>query len=254
MARRDPDSYDLAGAQANGQNPLLRKYTLAYRYRDFVQLDARVGLPGQPITIGAQLFYATDDYTESPLGLTKHDDRRFAADLTWEVSDHTSLYVQGGYEDLALAAFNSESFSAADWNSQHRDRFRSFGGGVRFANPEGKFDANLNLRYARGTSNIDVTSTFSGSGPYPDLESESLGGEIEVRFRWSDAIDLRVALRYEDFSSSDWALQGVEPATIPTVLTLGADPDDYNLYLAIVSIRYSFGGAKPAAKDEAEAQ
>jgi len=39
-------------------------------------------------------------------------------------------------------------------------------------------------------------------------------------------------LRYEDFSSSDWALQGVDPATIPTVLTLGADPDDYSLYLA----------------------
>jgi hypothetical protein len=38
------------------------------------------------------------------------------------------------------------------------------------------------------------------------------------------------------------------------VLTLGADPDDYNLYLAIVSIRYSFGGPKPAAKDEAEAE
>jgi MtrB/PioB family decaheme-associated outer membrane protein len=177
IARRDPDSYDLTIAQANGQNPLLRKYTLAYRYRDFVQFDARVGLPGQPITIGAQAYYATDDYTESPLGLSKHDDRRFSADLTWEVNDRTSLYVQGGYEDLALAVFNSETFSAEDWNSQHGDRFRSFGGGVRFANPEGKFDANLNLRYARGTSDIDVTSTFSGSGPYPDLESESLGGK-----------------------------------------------------------------------------
>jgi hypothetical protein len=38
-------------------------------------------------------------------------------------------------------------------------------------------------------------------------------------------------------------------------LTLGANPDNYNLYLASVSIRYSFGRAKPAAaEDEAEAQ
>ena len=255
IARRDPDSYDLAVAQANEQNPLLRKYTIAYRYRDFAQLDARFGWAERPISIGGQIYYASDDYTESPLGLTKHDDRRFAADFTWAVNDRTSLYLQGGYEDLALAVFGSETFAATDWNSQHRDRFRSLGAGVKFANPEGKVDANFNLHYARGTSGIDVTSDFSGSGPYPDLKTDSFGGELEIGYRWSDAIDLRFTLRYEDYSAEDWALRDVGPATIPTVLTLGANPDNYNLYLASVSIRYSFGRAKPAAaEDEAEAQ
>ena len=62
-------------------------------------------------------------------------------------------------------------------------------------------------------------------------------------------------MRYEDYSSSDWALQGVEPATIPTVLTLGADPDDYNVYLATLSFRYSFGVAKaPEAAEEEESK
>jgi hypothetical protein len=58
-------------------------------------------------------------------------------------------------------------------------------------------------------------------------------------------------VRYEDYASSDWALQGVEPATIPTVLTLGADPDDYDVVLATLSFRYSFGGPAPKAEEEA---
>jgi hypothetical protein len=43
----------------------------------------------------------------------------------------------------------------------------------------------------------------------------------------------------------------VEPATIPTVLTLGADPDDYDVVLATLSFRYSFGGPAPKAEEEA---
>ena len=226
-----------------------------YVHLDMPVLKALTHSAFNVISIITTTGYASDDYTESPLGLTKHDDRRFAADFTWAVNDRTSLYLQGGYEDLALAVFGSETFAATDWNSQHRDRFRSLGAGVKFANPEGKVDANFNLHYARGTSGIAVTSDFSGSGPYPDLKTDSFGGELEIGYRWSDAIDLRFTLRYEDYSAEDWALRDVGPATIPTVLTLGANPDNYNLYLASVSIRYSFGRAKPAAaEDEAEAQ
>jgi len=242
ISRRDPDNYDLTVADANEQNPLLRKYNLAYRYRQFSQLDARFGLFGLPVTVGAEAYYASDDYTESPLGLRKNDDRRFAADVTWAINEHTSVYLQGGYEDQDLAIFSSETFAAADWNSQHQDIFHTLDAGVRFGNPTGPFDANVSFRYAKGTSAVDVASNFSGSGAYPDLKTDLIGGEIDVGYHVNSRTELRLKVRYEDYSSSDWALQGVEPATIPTVLTLGASPDNYDVYLAILSIRYSFGG------------
>ncbi len=110
VSRRDPDAYDPAIALANEQNPLMRKFNHAYRYRQFSQLNARMGFPGKPFTIGAEIFYASDDYTESSLGLRKFDDRRFAADFTWAITDATSVYLQGGYEDLELASNNSEAF------------------------------------------------------------------------------------------------------------------------------------------------
>ena len=232
----------------------MRKFNHAYRYREFSQLNARMGFPGKPFTIGAEIFYASDDYTESSLGLRKFDDRRFAADFTWAITDATSVYLQGGYEDLELASNNSEAFGAADWNSQHRDQFHTLDAGLRYGNSASKFDANVSVRYAKGTGEIGVDSSFSGAGPYPDLKTDLKGGELDVGYKLNSKLDLRFRVRYEDYSSSDWALQGVEPATIPTVLTLGADPDDYSVVLATLSFRYSFGGpaAKPAEEPKAE--
>jgi len=253
-SRRDPDAYDPGIALANGQNPLMRKFNHAYRYRQFSQLNARMGFPDTPITIGAEIFYASDDYTESSIGLRKFDDRRFAADFTWAITDATSVYLQGGYEDLESASNNSEAFGVADWNSQHRDQFQTLDAGLRFGDSAHKFDANVSVRYAKGTGEIGVDSSFSGAGPYPDLKTDLKGGELDVGYKLTSKLDLRFRVRYEDYSSSDWALQGVEPATIPTVLTLGADPDDYSVVLTTLSFRYSFGGpaAKPAEEPKAE--
>jgi len=251
VSRRDPDAFNPGIAAANDQNPLMRKFNHAYRYRQFSQLNARIGFPGKPFTIGAEIFYASDDYTLSSLGLRKLDDRRFAADFTWAVNDATSVYLQGGYEDQELQNFNSETSGSADWNSQHQDTFRTLDAGLRFGKPDGKFDGNISFRYAKGTGEIGVDSSFSGSGPYPDLDTELKGGEFDVGYQLNSKLELRFKVRYEDYASSDWALQGVEPATIPTVLTLGADPDDYSVVLATLSFRYSFGGPSPKAEEGA---
>jgi hypothetical protein len=56
---------------------------------------------------------------------------------------------------------------------------------------------------------------------------------------------------YENFDSSDWALQGIGPATLPTVLGLGADPYNYSVNYVTLSARYSFGKKESeAAKEE----
>jgi len=251
VSRRDPDAFNPGIAAANDQNPLMRKFNHAYRYRQFSQLNARIGFPGRPFTIGAEIFYASDDYTLSSLGLRKFDDRRFAADFTWAINDATSVYLQGGYEDQELQNFNSETSGSADWNSQHQDTFRTLDAGLRFGKPDGKFDGNISFRYAKGIGEIGVDSSFSGSGPYPDQDTELKGGEFDVGYQLNSKLELRFKVRYEDYASSDWALQGVEPATIPTVLTLGADPDDYDVVLATLSFRYSFGGPAPKAEEEA---
>jgi len=170
------------------------------------------------------------------------------------IDDAASVYLQGSYEDQELANFNSEAFGTTDWNSQHQDRFRSVDAGVRFGKPDGKFDGNVSFRYAKGTSEIGVNSSFSGGGSYPDLDTELTGGELDLGYQVNSKLELRFRLRYEDFTSADWALEGVAPATIPTVLTLGANPYDYDVVVTTLSFRYSFGGGAAKPADEPEAQ
>jgi MtrB/PioB family decaheme-associated outer membrane protein len=240
-ARREADNYDLNVAAALEQNPLLRKYTLAYRFRDFAQLRATFGWPDQGLSVGAEVFYASDDYTHSPLGLRASDDRRFAADFTWTVSERVAAYLQGSYEDIESRSAGSESVAAADWSTQQRDRFRTVGGGIDFGTPSDRFTARLSLVQAKGMGDIDVASALSGVGAYPQLQTDLKSATVDLGYRLSAAFDLRLRFRYEDFSTSDWALQDVEAATLPTVLTLGADPYDDQLYLVSLSVRYVLG-------------
>jgi hypothetical protein len=108
----------------------------------------------------------------------------------------------------------------------------------------------VNLLYGKGTGEIDVTSATAGSAAFPELETELKSATIDLDYRLTNAFDARLRLRYEDFSSSDWALEGVEPATLPNVLTLGADPYDYDVYLVSLSLRYRFGAGAPVASSE----
>jgi hypothetical protein len=64
---------------------------------------------------------------------------------------------------------------------------------------------------------------------------------LEALYRWSDRWETTIDLRNEQFSTEDWALQDVEPDTLPTILTLGADPYDYDVWVVGIGFRYRFG-------------
>jgi hypothetical protein len=59
-------------------------------------------------------------------------------------------------------------------------------------------------------------------------------------------MDLALRWRYERYSSDDWAIAGIGPATLPTVLALGADPYNYSVNYVGASLRYYFGPRKLA--------
>ena len=54
-------------------------------------------------------------------------------------------------------------------------------------------------------------------------------------------LETNLQLRYENFSTDDWALQGVAPDTLPTILTLGAEPYDDEVWMLGIGFRYLLG-------------
>ena len=240
--KREIDRYDEDVALSLGQNPLMRKYNLAYRYRSFGELTASGSLPDTPVSATVTYFYADDEYTKSLLGLKESRDARYTADLSWSVTDNASVYIAGGGETIEANQFGSEQFSWADWRANHEDAFSHIGGGLRLLSIGEKADLELDFTHSEGETDI-LLSEF-GPGPVdalPRLESTMDSLSLDLDYAASDKLNVTFAVRYEQFETKDWALDGVLVDTLPSQLTMGAMSYDYDLWAVGIGFRYRMG-------------
>lgn len=245
ISRRETSAYDQTLAASLEQNPLMRKYNLAYRYRQFGELTATASPDDGPLSVSASAFYADDSYSNSLIGLTAGDELRVAADLTWTVSEKTAVFISGGYEDMQTKQAGSAAFAMPDWRANNKDQFRNFGGGVRVSGIGDKLDLQIEYLRGDGKTEIDVGGIGGPPGPFPDLKTTLDSVRARLLYRWSEKLEAGLQLRYENFTTDDWALEGVAPDTLPTILTLGAAPYDDKVWMAGISFRYQLGNREP---------
>jgi len=93
-----------------------------------------------------------------------------------------------------------------------------------------------------GESEIVVQSFGRTPSEFPELQSELDNLRVRLSYRRSERLTVNLDLRYERFATEDWALQGVAPGTIPAVLSLGAQPYDYDVFVLGLGFRYRIGG------------
>jgi MtrB/PioB family decaheme-associated outer membrane protein len=239
---RTPDKYE-PDAAGSGQNPLMRKYNMAYLYRSYGEALANVSFGSLPITLGASAFYGDDSYNLSSIGAASGLDRRYGVDLGWTMSDKVSAYVSAGEEKIDAKRNGSSVFGDPDWRWELEDNFETYGAGLR-SQIGAKAQLDLDYTYARGISRSKLVGVAGGS--YPDIKSEFSTLTADFTYALSERVDVALTWTYETFDSSDWAIEGIEPATLPTVLSLGADPYDYSVNYVAASVRYYFGSRKLA--------
>ncbi len=246
-SERDIDRYDESVAVSLGQNPLLRKYNMAYRYRRYGELVASVSPSDSNWSISTTVLVADDSYDDSRLGITDGEEVRATADLSIAISDNLSTYLMFGHDEIDSQQLGSEQFSSADWRADHEDSFDHAGVGARWQRPEGKLDFRFDYNRGAGETVIRMDSLSGGLSVLPNLESTLDSVRIKATYRWTERLNGFLDLRYERFEIDDWAL--VAPDTLATVLTLGEDPYDYDLWAIGVGLRYSFGGGNIALAD-----
>lgn len=241
-AIREIDDYDTTVAASFGQNPLMRKYNLAYRYREFAELTLSASLPERPLSVGMTYLYADDSYTKSELGMTASEERRYTMDFSWAVSDSSTLYLTAGNESIDATQVGSESFTGPAWTAAHEDEFSHVGGGLMLAGLDEKIDLTLDYSHSLGETEILYSGMSVSGADLPDLDSTLDSLKLTLDYAWSDRLSTRFLLRWESFETSDWALDGVLPDTIPSVLSMGAKSYDYDIWAFGVSFRYRVGG------------
>lgn len=243
-SNRDTDPYVPDASASAPQNPLMRKFNLADRERDYWDAEVGFSLPGNvAATLGA--FRGEDDYVNSSLGLNRSRDTSGTADLSWAMSERISAFAFYGWQEIVSLQGGSQSFGAPDWRARNRDRFETASAGLRMQGLRERWDLEFDYFLIDGRGEIEMQS--GASREFPALRTRSHGPRLQVEFQATPALDIIGLLRYEHFDGHDWALEGVDPDTVPSILASGADPYDYDANLIGLSFRYRFGGAAETA-------
>jgi len=243
-ARREIDEYDLGVAESLGQNPLMRKYYMAFRYRQFAEVALSASLPEKPLSVGMTYLWTDDSYTHSELGMTDSEETRYTFDFSWAASENTSVYLTAGNENITATQVGSETFDAPSWQASHDDDFTHIGGGIRLAGLGENTDLVFDYSHGKGKTDILYSGMTVSTESLPPLESTLDSVRLTLSHDWSEKLKTDFVLRWESFKTADWALDGVLPDTLPNVLTMGATSYDYDMLVFGVSFRYLTGGDK----------
>ena len=240
-SKREPKQYNEAFAALYNQNPLLRKYHLAYRYREFAEAVIAYSPVAFPVSASLTALYADDSYTRSRLGLLASDTQAYAADLTWSPTEKISVYLHASEEEVEAEQAGSSLFAAPNWFATHEDEFESVGGGIRFRNIADAVDLRIDYTLATGDTGIIVDPPSGANSEFPELESEYSDLRVAADYRYSERLSWNVELRYQSFETEDWAIEGLGPDTARSLLALGAAPYDEDVVAIVFGIRYRIG-------------
>ncbi|MGI9344617.1 MAG: MtrB/PioB family decaheme-associated outer membrane protein, partial [Gammaproteobacteria bacterium] len=235
---RKGSAYETLTMARSPQNPLMRKYNMADRDRD--EVEFRFGSnPTDRLNIGFTTRYAEDDYDSSPIGVLRTEDFTWTIDGSFAFPNGSSLYGAFTREEIESDQSNSQNFGAPDWAAGAKDRFNTLVTGLQLPAMIDKLNVNLDYVIARSTGSnaIEFTNSTQG-GPYPGLHNNLHSLRIFVDYEWKESTTFRFGFWRERFDSSDWALDGVQPATVSNLLSMGADAHKYDVNAFLFSVTY----------------
>ena len=109
--------------------------------------------------------------------------------------------------------------------------------GVRLPQIFKRVDLDIDYTLAESEGKNRVSSSGLQSA-YPELKSDRKTLSVSASYAFSNSLSFKAGWLYEDYSSDDWALDGIEPGTIPNLLTLGQDAYDYDVNVFMLSFTY----------------
>ena len=233
---RDVSNYTPVPEIQPPENPLLRKYNMADRERLLSKMHVSI-LPVETITLGLSVDYATDDYTDSQIGLIDGSEFSVHADAAMMLGESTNLHFFIGQQKIESSQAGSQTLSTPDWYADNNDTITTAGIGLTQVINE-QLDIGADFTVSRSVGEVTVTSGIPYV--YPDNVTNLDSLKLYANYRLKEDISLYLGYWYESYDSSNWALDGVTPDTIPNVLSLGIQSPSYDVSVVALSLRYQF--------------
>jgi len=237
-SERDASGFHLVPDIQPAENPLMSKYNMADRSRDSGSFMLSY-TPTERITIGLSGDLTRDRYSKSLLGLTASRQGSINADVAFLLNKATSLHAFAGQEQIRSEQQGSQSNPmAADWFAENLDTVNTFGFGVKHQLIKDRLDVGADYVMNRSTGEISIVSGTLSS--FPDLKTSLDSVKLYADYRLKKELSLHAAYWYEHYNSKDWMRDGVNPDTIPNVISLGMNSPDYAVNAVMMSLRYRF--------------
>ncbi|MFN9737981.1 MAG: MtrB/PioB family decaheme-associated outer membrane protein [Pseudomonadota bacterium] len=228
--------------------PGMRKFNQADRDRRQAEVFGNLAL-AETVALGLNVNYSEDDYDNSEFGLTFSRVNGYNADLTWAPSEVGSLYgfysVERYKNDQNGRAWSNRSPQSFDpnrnWTTRSRDDLDTWGLGAIASVLEGKFKVGVD--YVRAKTDADVLTTTGPalvSAPLPTARTDLTSASIYGDWAWRKDTTVRVRFAYEDYATTDWAVDNVPANQLANVILLGEDSPDYNVWVASLAFVYRF--------------
>lgn len=237
--KRSGNAYQTVAQLSPPENPLLRKYNMADRTRDLAGLRVAV-LPIETVTMALDYSRAKDEYANSSVGMTLGRTQTLTADVAAQLGEASSMHVYYSAEQIKSEQSGAQSFTnPPDWAAENLDKIWSSGVGFKHTLVANRFD--IGADYMKSHSTGDVT-LFTGAGG-PGFPTNTVNLEVfklYATYRLSTGLSVQANYWRERYASSNWAIDGVGPATLPNVLTFGEISPNYTINVASLALRYRF--------------
>ncbi len=208
------------------QNPALRYTNMAPMQRDRWSASISAA-PSERVSFELRIDGRIEDYAATEVGLTDHDDTGFGADLNWIAAEDIAVALYFQHQTLGYQQAGSQGFAAADWSALSEDATDAVGLELDAPYLTENLGLRAELALTESSGQVDVTTGSVDS--FPEVSSHLMLIRIEGRLRISERYTLLLGWRHERFDSSDWAITGVAPDTVPGVLGLGEIDPNYEM-------------------------
>ena len=229
--------------------PGLRKFNLADRDRE--QASATLSFsPTEAWTLGAMVDHAKDTYNNPQFGLVDARINSFTLDTVYAPSVLWSTYAFYTYDKMASnqkgRSFSSGALQLAtssdpnrNWFFGDREHVDTYGAGYKRSFES--LDLGVDYLYSKSRSDLNfAVGSALLTRPLPPavtrLDTLSLYGTYKMR----ENMSLRLSYWYENYHSTDWAVDGIAPNTLANVILLGENSPDYKIHVISGSWIYRF--------------
>lgn len=235
---RGGSEYEVNELTSSEDNALMRKYYLADRTRNAVELKLNHS-PLSWVSIDLTGRYAIDDYDATIIGLTESQDYGYDLNISVQLSKDISAYGFAGQQWIDSTQAGSQSFSAPDWQADIQDEFINLGTGISYSGlMEDKLTLGGDYLFSNSISDtyLDGSAVTNSALQYGDFFAYNHSVNVYANYALSPKMALKLSYQYERYYDTDGAQMGIN--TVPGLTTLGELNHDYNAHQVMLSFSY----------------